>query len=379
VIQARSPAHTVLDAPADPPRKILIVRLSSLGDVIQTLPLPTAIRRNHPEAKIGWAIDTELASAIEGHPHIDYIHRCDRNRWGKALLNPTDWFDVTREIKGFIGEIRAQQYEVAVDAQGRLKSAVVPYAARIPRRIGFAHGREWSGLFYTERYVTRGEYFSPKRHHVSHMLELLKAIGCQTEPIFLELPPSDCAEVKKASAMLRDFRQASKVVALAPFTQWPSKRWPLEHWRHLARRILAETRANVAVIGTSKERTLGEELIASLGEMSSGRVINLAGLTSIRDLYTLFPMISVTIAADTAPLHVATAAGCANSIGLFGSTSPVRLAPLGRGSALLLLAKADLPCRPCRQTVCRFGTTECMRRISPDEVYAELVKRLEAA
>src|SRR5271166_431959 len=97
--------------------KVLLVRFSAFGDVIQTLPILTMLRDGFPDAKIGWAIDTELAPAIEGHPALDYIHRCSRRSWSKALNNPAAWPRVYREFGAFVDEVRNVGYDVAVDAQ----------------------------------------------------------------------------------------------------------------------------------------------------------------------------------------------------------------------------------------------------------------------
>ncbi|HKD83881.1 MAG TPA: hypothetical protein VKB58_03955, partial [Terriglobales bacterium] len=85
--------------PSTKPGKILLVRFSALGDVIQTLPILTMLRVGFPDAKIGWAIDTELAPAIEGHPALDYVHRCSRRSWSKAISNPVKWAAAAREFR----------------------------------------------------------------------------------------------------------------------------------------------------------------------------------------------------------------------------------------------------------------------------------------
>ena len=218
---------------SEAPRKILLVRLSSLGDAIQTLPLVTAVRRSWPDAKIGWAIDSELADVVLGHPHINEIHQCNRNQWGRALLNPAKWITAAAGMRSFIRGIAAVQYDVAIDAQGLFMSAIIPFAAAIPRRIGFAHKRELSNLFYTEQYVSRDEYFSDHRHHLEHMLELIRAIGCECGDSAPTLPASRAESIDKIAFIRSEFEPGGPLVALAPFTQWASKRWPSEHWQKL--------------------------------------------------------------------------------------------------------------------------------------------------
>jgi heptosyltransferase I len=358
-------------------KRILIVRLSSLGDVIQTLPIPTVVREAYPNAEIGWAIDRELAPAIEGHPDVNRIHRCDRVQWGRRLKNPSEWHSVAAEARNFINEIRAVGYDCALDVQGLLKSAVIPFFARIRPRIGFAHGRELSHLFYTERYLSNVQYFDHNRMHVDHMMALAQTIGCRTDNYSVRLPPAAEESRRKIHALLR-FERSSTIVGIAPATQWKSKQWPLEHWRSLLEMILARAAVNIVLIGAASDTSATSQLVESLGDAARARVLDLAGKTSIVDLYALFERIPIVIAADTAPLHIAGAAGCV-LIGLFGATPTHRTGPIGSGSITLMIAEPKLACQPCQERVCRFGTTECMRVLSPELVFGVLQKALQAA
>src|SRR5215469_69650 len=226
-------------------KRILIVRLSSLGDIVQTLPIPTVVREAYPDAEIGWAIDRELASAISGHPDVDHIHRCDRIEWGRRLKNPSEWRHVAVETHRFIKEIREVGYDCALDVQGLLKSAVIPFFAGIRPRIGFAHGRELSHFFYTERYLSTVQYFDHDRMHVDHMMALAQSIGCRTDKYSVRLPPAAPESGAKIDALLRFAHGGSRtIVCIAPATEWKSKQWPLENWRLLLDMILARTDVN---------------------------------------------------------------------------------------------------------------------------------------
>ena len=161
---------------AKPPTKILLIRFSALGDVIQTLPILTMLREGFPDAKLGWAIDTELAPAIEGHPALDYIHRCSRNSWKQAAYRMTGWPAIAREFTAMVKEIRSVGYDVSIDVQGLFKTALLPYVAGIRRRIGYAHGREFSSLFYTEKYLDSRAYFDPTVFHLEHMVGLVRML-----------------------------------------------------------------------------------------------------------------------------------------------------------------------------------------------------------
>ena len=238
--------------PATPmakPGKILLVRFSALGDVIQTLPILTMLRDGFPDAKIGWAIDTELAPAIEGHPALDYIHRCSRRSWSQALSNPTKWSTAARGFQAFVDEVRAVHYDVSIDAQGLFKTALLPYLAGVKRRIGFRHGREFSSVFYTERHLRRGEYFDPAVCHLEHMAHLAYNVGAADVRYTIEPPRvSDSARRRVAELLDGAFANNAPLVAMAPATQWVSKHWPDEYWVTLIAQLLAETDFSHALI-----------------------------------------------------------------------------------------------------------------------------------
>ena len=353
-------------------KKILIVRLSSLGDVMQTLPIPTVVKQTYPEAEIGWAIDRELAPAIDGYTALSHIHLCDRTRWSRSLRNPSEWVRTLREIKHFIDEIRAVEYDCALDVQGLMKSAIIPFLAGISERIGFAHRREGSHLFYTERYLTKAEYFAPDRMHTDHMMALTRAIGCDPVSYSIDLPPiTNAARLKVDRLLCSTFRLARSLVAIAPATQWKSKEWPLEHWFSLVDLILNETHAAILLIGAGADSSTTSRLVARFGNAAEGRLLDLTGTTSIQELYALFRRVAIVVAADTAPLHIAAAAGC-RVIGLFGATPTNRTGPIGHGQILVMTGKPPLACQPCQQRTCRFDTTECMQRLTPTEVFASL-------
>ena len=358
-------------------KRILIVRLSSLGDVIQTLPIPSVVRAAYPDAEIGWAIDRELASAIAGHPDVDHIHPCDRLQWGQNLKYPFKWYPIAGAAARFVEEIRTIGYDCALDVQGLLKSAAIPLLARIPIRIGFGHRRELSHLFYKERYLNRTEYFDRDRMHVDHMMALASAIGCETSNYSIQLPPVTVESRTKMDALLGNGAgHNTPLIAIAPATQWTSKEWPFEHWLSLTRMILEQTSANVLLIGAPTDAPVTVRLLGMLGDTVRQRVLDLAGRTSIPELYALLQKVAVMVAADTAPLHIAGAAGC-DLVGLFGATPTLRTGPMGRGNIALLSLQPKLACQPCQKRLCRYGTTACMRDLKPDIVFNAL--KLNAA
>jgi heptosyltransferase-1 len=356
------------------PNKILLVRFSALGDVIQTLPVLSMLRDSFPDAKIGWAIDTELAPMVEGHPALDYVHRCSRKNWSQALLRPQRWPTAIREFKAFVDEVRAVGYDVAIDAQGLFKTALLPVLAGIPRRIGYKHGREFSSVFYTEQLVRRGEYFDPAIFHLEHMGELARSIGT-TDLRYSVEPPAVPEGARQRIAALLDgvFESDAPIVVASPATQWASKHWPEEYWIELTSRILAETDLNLLFQGAPSDSALSQIIIRGAPpEFAAGRVADVCGKVPIADMYALYQRASVAIGPDSAPLHIAGAVGVPVLIGIYGPTGYRRTPPIGSPVIRLLSSEGQLSCQPCHKRVCPLGTTECMLRVQPGEVFETL-------
>jgi len=363
------------------PDKILLVRFSAFGDVIQTLPILSMLREAFPDAKIGWAIDTELAPAIESHPALAYVHRCSRNSWRRATFHPSRWPVVRGEFSAFIEEVKAVGYDVSIDVQGLFKTALLPWLAGIRRRIGYKHGREFSSLFYTELRKDSRAYFDPAVSHLEHMAGLVQMLGAGQTSFRVQLPVISETRKQRATELLRQsFAGPAPVVAMAPATQWESKCWPEDYWATLIQQLLANTNLNVLMMGSPADTPLAERILSALHpEQLSGRVCNLFGKAPIRDMYALYEQVEAAIGPDSAPLHVAGAAGVPVLIGIYGPTGYRRTQPLGSPHLKLLSTEGQLSCQPCHQRVCPLGTLECMKRISPDEVFHSLLEALTEA
>jgi len=353
------------------------------------------LREEFPDAKLGWAIDTELAPAIEGHPALDYIHRCSRNGWKRAAYRMSGWPAIAREFTALVKEIRSVGYDVSIDVQGLFKTALLPYLVGIRRRIGYAHGREFSSLFYTEKYVSSREYFDPTVFHLEHMVGLVRMLDDQGDKTGTAWGPRRTAEVtykvrapalpeplrRNAAEVLKQaFAESAPVVAMAPATQWKSKCWPEDYWIALIQQVLARTNLNVLLMGSSADAPLAERILSAFQPSQlRGRVCNLFGKAPIQQMYALYEQVQAAVGPDSAPLHVAGAMGVPVLIGIYGPTGYRRTPPLGSVHVKLLTTEGQLSCQPCHERICPLGTDECMKRIRPDDVFYALLEALTEA
>lgn len=356
----------VLQSISSRPR-ILIVRLSAHGDVIHTLPLLTALRVRFPEAEIGWLIDSSAAPLLEGHPGIDRLHVWPRRFGGWSILNPVQGVRLFRAICAMVRELKAQQYEIALDAQGLFKSAMWPFLAGIPKRLGFRCTRECADMFYNIRLPKR-DLRVKNRFAADQCLDLARALGCEiSEPDFGGLIPSEAAR-RKINQWLPDAEKP--LVVLAPFTRWETKHWSMENWPVLMRALL-EAGVQLVVVGA---KTDASQVDAMLVQLPAGHgVVNLAGQTDWTDLYALYERTRLMIGLDSGPLHIANAVGVPDIIGLYGPTPAGRTGPIGKQHTVF---ETDLPCQPCFSRQCRLKTHDCMRKITPEMVIQKALQYL---
>jgi len=151
--------------------RVLLIRLSALGDVVHTLPAADVLRRNLPEAKITWVVEAPFAELLRNNPAVDDVIIFPKKKISSELKNPIRWLDPSSEFNKFIGELRSRNFSVALDFQGLFKSGAIAYLSGAPTRVGFAQARELSQIFLTDRCET-GDYFANDKHVVHHNVEL---------------------------------------------------------------------------------------------------------------------------------------------------------------------------------------------------------------
>jgi heptosyltransferase I len=301
--------------------RVLIVRLGAMGDILHSLPGASALRRAHPEWTLGWAVEPrwqglfratpKIALRGEGMPLVDKVHLVNAKGWARRPLHPA----TLREIAGLRRELRAARYDVCVDLQGAVRSALVGRAAGAARMIGEDDPREGAArVFFGERVKTKG------RHVIEQSTEVLSAIAGESLPTVPSLLPWDEAAEAWVAALLRD-RVKTPFAIVNPGAGWGAKRWPVERYGAVARG-LAEHGYGVVVNSGPDEVDLAEELIAASGGAA------VYAVPSLVELIELTRRSSLTIAGDTGPLHLACALG-KPVVGIFGPTDPARNGPYG--------------------------------------------------
>lgn len=298
-----------------------IVKLSSLGDVVHTLPLASALRRAFPRARVVWLVEAREAAVLRDHPGLDEVIVVDTRGW-RRLLRAGACARLAAEVRQTRRRIRDARLDVVIDAQGLLKSAVLVRWARADVRVGFAAAWSKEPL---AALATNCRVDPPASavHVVDQYRALLQPLGVgDTSPVF-HLPTSARAEARMDdlfAACALEARQG--VVTLNPGAGKPVKRWPVEHFRALSRGLL-DRGMRVVVAWGPGELDLAQAIHAG---QAPGAV--LAPPTDLDDLLALLRRSALLVAGDTGPLHLAAALGVP-TVAVFGPTSPDRNGPYG--------------------------------------------------
>lgn len=301
--------------------RILCIRLSAVGDVINTLPALEALRRGFPDAHIGFVVEDRAHDLIARHPSVDVVHLYRRKRWARWLHQPTNWPSLFREFGAFNREIRSQRYGIALNFQANLKGAMHALLSGAPRRIGFARGHCKEAAFFFDN-----EHVAPpggeRINRVDKFLSLAASIGAPVGGAGYRLPetrePSARVDAFLASKGLADY------VAIHPGTSdfGRLKRWLPERFAALAARIGKEIPLPSLVTWGPGERELAEGIVAA-----SGGTATLAMETrNILDLAELIRRARIYVGCDSGPLHLSSAVGTP-SVALFGPKDPQTYGP----------------------------------------------------
>lgn len=309
--------------------RILVVRLGSMGDVIAALPAVASLKHSIPHSKITWVIDPKWSALLDGNPYVDSVVLLDRR--------------VLSSLRTAWRELRAERFDLAVDFQGLIKSALVATIARPERIFGFdAKGAREpaASWFYSTKVSVRSS------HVVDQNLDLATAAGASNILKTFPLPPG----APEGNLPQGDFVLAS------PFAGWGAKQWPLEHYSKLAERLRRECGIALVLNGPHPIRVEGAETHAS----------GLPGLIHATRKAT------AVVGLDSGPLHLAAALG-KSGVAIYGPTDPARNGPYG-GTITVLRGRGAVT--TYRRTP---EPDSSMREITPDQVFAALEPILAAA
>lgn len=346
------------------PGRMLIVRLGAMGDIVHAIPVAAALRHAFPSARIDWLVSAKHRELLDLVPVIDRRlvindrpaegHQARGGRAGGAFFRA-------------IGELRRSHYDVAIDLQGLVKSAILARLSGAPRVIGFSapYVREpLARLFYTDGHDPGSMGLrdpAESRHIVQINLGLLRALGVSATTPEFPIEPVDSGVARQVSDQC-----GGRYALLNPGAAWPNKRWPPDRLGAVARALYERHRLRSAVLWGPREEDLAREVV----DRSDGAA-TLTPRTTIADLVALARGAALMVSGDTGPTHVAAAVGTP-IVGLFGPTRPQRNGPWAPNDISVSRA-AICQCHHLRR--CRLSTM-CLLDIQVDEVMSAIERRL---
>jgi len=344
---------------------ILIVKLSALGDVVQAIPTFEALRQQYPTDHISWLAEEENADLLLHYPRLDEVLVCQRRLWERQLRSPASWPTAIRNLFRFCSCLRQRRYDIIIDLQGLLKSAIWVALAKGTRKIGFDGTREGSWIVLNERLSA----YDADRHALERYLDIARYLGARVNSVRIQDPWTTDEEHRFENRLNQVLRDGTvPLVACHPMGRWLTKLWPEGHFACLARELVKKLGVTIIFTGGSGDRDTVSRLIHLAG---TNRLLNWAGTTNLRELAYLYKQAAVVVSTDSGPMHLAAALGTP-VVALFGPTAPWRTGPYGDGHRVL---RAGLDCSPCFQRTC--DTMECMEKITVDKVFQAVTDQLQ--
>ena len=320
--------------------KILILRLSAIGDTIHTLPLVNALKSKYPDCQIGWVVEDKASLFVEGHKNIDKCFIIPKKTWkkrGLSIQNIKDFFEI-------INSINAQNYDIVLDTQQLLKSSILLPFLNIKRKITLSGGREFSQLFSNETVKASHELFDPDYHVVKRNLELAQYLGAPADAPVFELPQAGSETVTKIKTLLDSVDPNKKNVVISPATTWENKHWDENCWKQVTDWL--NDRANLIFTGMDADLPLIKRISTSVKNP-----VILAGQTNLSELAEVFRNADIVISPDSGSAHIAWAAEKPFVITIFTATAAKRNAPYGQNCACFF---PDIECYPCMKRKCKL-------------------------
>lgn len=346
-----------------PFQRILLIKPSSLGDVIHALPVLHGLRRRYPTAKIDWLINPAFAPLLSGHPDLNEAILFDRKKYGRMLFDWSGAKDFLRFVRG----LQAKKYDLAIDLQGLLRSGFIARVSGARTRIGFRGAREGAHFFYTDLI----EPPDSMEHAADRNYFVMQMLGAESFGLSFQLPIGEHAGTKATELLSASRIGDEAVVLVAPGARWETKCWAAERFATVIDQIHEQTAARCVLVGGTDELPLCE----AVARACRGNIVNLAGKTDLPTLAALIERCALLICHDSGPMHLAAALN-RPLVCITGPTNPKRTGPYARGGDVI---RVDLACSPCylRKLSACPHEHRCMADVRVDAVFQAVLERLD--
>ncbi|MDD4320931.1 MAG: glycosyltransferase family 9 protein [Acidaminococcaceae bacterium] len=339
-------------------KKILIIRLSSIGDVMHCTPVAKALKTTWPDCHITWLVGEVCAELIKYNPYVDEYIVWSRERFEKYCRN-YEFKEAWSMWQELMKRLSVLDFYAVLDIHGLFLTGLIASKIKAERRIGLKDAKELNFIFMGETVKPSG------RHMTKRYMSILQPFGIVTNSDDMTLIVPNYAQRFAAKILSQAGIAADdKVVVLVPGTTWSTKNWPTEFFAETAN--LIEKDFKIVLCGGQSEIELGRKIESKV----HCSVINTIGQTDLLEMAAILQCASVVVAGDTGPLHMAAALKLSTVV-IFGPSDPECYKPLGSNSITLFYQQK---CSFCHKQKCPTGKNDCMKKVRPGEVAAAIYK-----
>lgn len=332
--------------------RVAIVKLSSIGDVVHALPVSAVLKRSFPHLQVTWITEERCAEMVTGNPYVHDVLTIPGKAWRHGMWSPRVW----REVRQMVDLLRAHRFQMTIDLQGLLKSAVVAWLTGAPTRIGYHWQREGAWLF--NRVVPKEP---TSVHVVQEYLDVARFLGAETEPVEFPLYiPPEADERVRLLLQGEGISSADGFISINPSAGRAFKRWRIERWAELITLIDQRHHLPVVLVGSKADRPLAEDIRAR----TSVPFVDTVGKTNLKELSAILRRSLLHICGDTGSAHISAALGTP-VIGLYGPTNHLRTSPYGQEHRIITHKDR---CPVCNSPKPRREHSDCMDMITVSEV-----------
>ncbi len=326
-------------------KKILIIRLTSLGDVIFTLPLACTLKDN--DAEIGWVVAEKGLELIKNNPCISKMHFVPLKEWKKRPFS----IKTFQEFLQIISEIRMEKYDIALDCQQMLQNLFLFAFCGAKRRITFKDARELSILGGNEFVSPKTKFTDFNYHIVERNLDFARHLGIEPSKIEFSLPEPSQNSKNKIDELTKNMEYGKPIVVISPATTWKNKHWDEKNWAKLIDEI--HTKCNLVFTGTNADLALVDRILDNVQDKTL-TYTNLVGKTNVEELRELFLRTKVVVSPDSGSAHLAWASRKPSVVTIFTCTPPKRFGPYGDNGKYYSISgvRENLHCQPCFKKKC---------------------------
>jgi len=346
---------------------LLIVKLSSIGDVLMNIPIVDGIKKTNKNINLGWVVEDKAAEILKNYKKIDKLYILNKTKIDKYIKN-MNFIKLYKYIKNFTDEIKKDNWSNSFDLQWVFRSSIIPWLSSIENRYGCVENGLHK-IFINNNYIVNHDIM-PK-HVIKKNFQLAKDFGFIKEKLSPNcfIPLSNNLK-KWANKEIDKFGSNFIKIGIAPFTKWKSKSWPLKKYIKLIKNLIKNDNYLIFIFGGKEDINRVERIT----KIKSNQILNYTGEISLNKFSALCKKMDLFISGDSFPMHVASFHDL-KQIVFFGPTSFKKTGPLNKNSILI---RKNYDCSPCYSKKCILEKNKykCMKDISIKEVLDNIKKMI---